>query len=100
MNINGLNSVLAIIIIVLVIVCLLRNEHFQSGTTSCGTAINNKFVELSPFHPEKDTEKDTEIDTNNYMYAMTTDNHKIYGLGSDMSKLSNVTEPVAANSGD
>jgi hypothetical protein len=94
MNIKGLNLVLVLVIIVLVIFCLLRNEHFQSGTTTCGTAKKDPYVEMSPFHPGKE---ETELDTNNYIYGMNnTDNHKVYGLGSDMSKWKNVAPTISS----
>jgi len=92
-DIKDINIVLICVIIVLVIFCLIRNEHFVPGassTTACGS--KDPYAEITPFHPN--VEGTEEVDPNNYMYIMTNnrDSKEIYGLGS--SEL-----PVASNHG-
>jgi hypothetical protein len=92
-DIKDINIVLICVIIVLVIFCLIRNEHFvpdASSTTACGS--NVPYAEITPFHPN--VEGTEEVDPNNYIFTMTnnSDSKEIYGLGS--SEL-----PVASNDG-
>jgi hypothetical protein len=90
-DIKDINVVLICVIIVLVIFCLIRNEHFQASTTTCGNDSKEPYPAPTPFHPN--VEETDKVDSHNFIVALTNnrDNTEIYGKGYDL--------PVASNDG-